>query len=264
MDRVNSPLISVALVRPPPTTFSTAICGADVPLPIDLQRANRQHSTYVGALAQLGLSTHVVPPDPTYPDCCFIEDSVVLTRGTALVTRSGAASRRGESKAVDSALRPFLGGAIHYLRPPATLDGGDVLCVGRTIFVGLSARTNRAGVRALESCFAPLDLSVCVIRVPKPNLHLKCFCSTPAPGVVLLAEDTVDPLAFADHAEVWMCPAEEAYAANTVGVAGGVLVAAGFPQTARLLGKKGLRVIAVDVSEFRKRDGSLTCLSVLF
>ncbi|MBT3221856.1 MAG: N(G),N(G)-dimethylarginine dimethylaminohydrolase [Proteobacteria bacterium] len=187
----------------------------------------------------------------------------MLSRGAALVARSGAPTRRGESRGVESALRQRWNGEIHHLHGPATLDGGDVLSVGQTIFVGLSARTNLAGARALEQCFAPRGCAVHFVEVPREHLHLKCCCSTPAPGTILLAEDTIDPQVFGEH-EVWICPAQEAYAANTVGAAGSVLVADGYPRTARLLKDKGLHLIPIDVSEFRKRDGSLSCLSVLF
>ena len=148
------------------------------------------------------------------------------------------------------------------MAPPATLDGGDVLRVGNVLLVGLTARTNRAGVSALKAALGPAGMEVRALDMPEGILHLKCVVSSPAPDTVVLADETLSPDLFAPW-RVLLIPAAERYAANTVGVSGHVLVADGFPETREVLASAGLVTHPIDTSEFRKADGSLTCLSVI-
>ena len=223
--------------------------------PIDVGLARAQHAAYVDALRSAGLSVVTLPPDPAHPDACFVEDQAVIADGVAVITRSGAPSRRGEAVSLVPALAAL---APIWMPEPATLDGGDVLRLGQTLVVGLSKRTNAAGAAFLGRI---LGLEVRTVGVG--GLHLKCVCSAPRPDLVLLAEQTLSPDVFRGlGVEVVQTP--ERYPANTLGLGDRVLVAAGFPRTAEILDASGLNVVCLEVSEIRKADGSLTCLSLLW
>lgn len=249
-----------ALVREVPSTFADALVAQPHAEPIDVARARDQHAAYVQALRDLGLEVTVLPADDAYPDGCFVEDTCVIAEGVALMTYPGAASRRGEVAAVRAALPAGL--EIVDMDRPANLDGGDCLRTAGRIYVGRSARTNAYGVQKLRRTFEPLDLEVIDLPVPDA-LHLKCHVTPLGPDAILLAEDWLPPALFPDVKAV-MVPAAEAYAANVLAVGQTVLMAAGFKRTRDALEAAGYRVVALDTTEFRKADGSLTCLSLLY
>ncbi|MCB9745076.1 MAG: hypothetical protein H6740_20980 [Alphaproteobacteria bacterium] len=229
---------------------------------IHLVRARAQHARYVRALQRLGMQLTHLPGHPDMPDCCFVEDQAVVAGDLAVITRSGHPKRRAEADAVHVALAEHLD--IRRMTAPACLDGGDVLRMGRTFIVGVGARTNARGVEALREAVAARGYSVEAVDLPSNVLHLKSACSSPAPGLVVLAEGTLDPSLFEPHGEVLLIPAEETYAANTLGRDGKVLLPRGYPVTRERLEARGLEVIGLEMSEIRKGDGSLTCLSVWF
>lgn len=244
-----------ALLRAVPDSYTHAV-RRDPTVP-DVALARAQHAAYARALERLGYAVRVLPADEDCPDGPFVEDTAVVARGRALVTRSAHPARAREHDAVAVALAEA---GLEVVRlSGGTLDGGDVLQVGDVLFVGRSHRTDEAGVAGLRATFAPLGLDVRPIDVPPEVLHLKCVCSTPAEGVALLAEGCGVDL---DGVRVVRVPAEEAYAANTVGANGRVIVAAGHPATARALSALGLETIPLDLSEIRRADGALTCLSL--
>lgn len=249
-----------ALTRAVPETLAQALSQAPPDPPIEIARARAQHEAYVAALRSLGVEVQNLPPDPAHPDCCFVEDTVLVAEGVALVARLGAPSRRGEEAAVVEALRPHL--RLERMRAPATLDGGDCLRVGKTIFVGQSGRTNAAGLEHVRGLFGALGCRVVAVAVPGV-LHLKCVCSRLDEQTVLLAEGTVPRETFGSL-RVVSAPAGEAYAANCVAVGRKVLVSAGHPGTERALRAAGFVTIPLDTGELRKADGALTCCSILF
>jgi dimethylargininase len=228
--------------------------------PVDVALARDQHAAYVGALRGAGVNVVVLPELPGAPDGCFVEDTAVIAAGVAVLTRPGAQSRRVEVPSVGSALAPTV--PTRTMSAPAALDGGDVLRIGVDLYVGLSARTNRAGVRRLWQVFEPRGLRVHAVELPPAVLHLKCVCSPVDDGTVLVAAGSL-PAGTFGGARVIEVPVEETYAANAVVVNGCALVAAGHPVTRRRLEAEGLRVVELDMSETRKADGSLTCLSLL-
>ena len=251
-----------ALIRGLPASFASATAAEAPTSPIDVPLARRQHAAYARALADAGLEVRSIPADDAFPDCVFVEDTVVVAGGRALITAPGLPSRRGEGEAVAAALEPWL----EVVRAPASarLDGGDVLRVGMTLYVGISGRSDAGGEAALRAAFGPLGYRVQPVEVPGA-LHLKCVCSSLGPGAVLLAEGTADPALFQDDAvRLLMTPAEDAYAANVVRAGDRVLAPAGFPRTHALLRAAGYDVVVLENSELRKADGSLTCCSVLF
>jgi dimethylargininase len=241
-----------ALVRDVPGSFPRAVTAH----PPDPPRA--QHAAYVDALAALGLAIVRVPADEACPDCCFVEDTAVVAGGAALLTRPGAPSRRAEVAAVRAALNGKL--ALHDMAAPATLDGGDVLRLGRVFYVGRSARTNGAGVERLREVFR--DHRVVEIPVDRV-LHLKSACAPLGDDAVLVADGAISGAWFGGTARVIVAPAEEAFAANAVAFRGRALVADGAPRTRELVERAGITTIAVDTSELRRADGALTCLSII-
>jgi dimethylargininase len=248
-----------ALVRGVPDSFASALSAAPREVPIDVGLARAQHAAYCAALEASGAIVTRLPADEWFPDCVFVEDTAVVADGLALIARPGAPSRRGETEAVAAELGRHL--PLARVEEPATLDGGDCMRLGRTLFVGLSARTNAAGIAGAEAALAPLGYRVVAVELPRGVLHLKCVCSPLGEARVLLAEGTL-PARLFDAEIVWV-PSEERYAANAVAIGEHVIAAAEYPRTLDALAAAGFRVHPVPTSEVRKADGSLTCQSIL-
>jgi dimethylargininase len=248
-----------AVVREIPDAFVHAITAHPPRPPLDVARARAQHASYVAALAGLGLELVRIAADEACPDCCFVEDTALFADGIALLTRPGAPSRRAETAAVRAALAGRC--ELHEMVAPATLDGGDVLRLGTTFFVGRSARTNAEGVARLRELFAPRGHRVVEIPVDRV-LHLKSACSPLGDDTVLVAEGLLHGAWFGP-ARLLVAPAEEAFAANAVAHRGRALVAAGAPRTRALIEQAGFATVEVDASELRRADGALTCLSII-
>jgi len=226
---------------------------------VDVALARSQHDGYHSALEAGGFATMTLPADEAHPDSVFVEDTAVVVGGRALVTRPGHPDRRGESEAVTNALRGML--EVHEMEAPATLDGGDVLQVGRAVYVGRSGRTNAAGIAALGRFVAPMGRRVIPIEV-RAVLHLKSAATAIDPHTVLVWPDGVDIAAF-DGLRIVAVPGPDPEAANVVRLPDGAILAGeAHPETAALLEGIGHRVVTVDVSEFAKADGGLTCLSL--
>jgi len=252
-----------ALVRLVPTSFPRALSASVPASPIDVALARAQHATYVAALERAGASVLVLDALDESPDSVFVEDTAVVVDGAAVITRPGAPSRRDETETIADALARASAGAelaLARMTAPATLDGGDCMRVGDTLYVGRSARTNAEGVAFLR---ASLPIRVVEIELPPGVLHLKCVCSPLGGDRVLLAEGSIEPSVFVGRDFV-MVPRSETYSANAVAVGRAVLVAGGHPRTAALLERAGFDVMEVPTSEARKADGSLTCQSILF
>jgi dimethylargininase len=256
--------MATALVRGIPASYARATRGAfgdpGAEGPIDVALARSQHAAYADALRSVGFHVQVVPGDGGSADATFVEDLAVVVGRRALVCRPGHAGRRGEAEQVDLALTA-LGLQVERMGPDdGVLEGGDVLRMGSTLYVGRSARPDEGGVDALRAAFP--EVLVVPVTLPEGILHLKCVVTSPAPGLVLLAEATLDPRRFAP-ARVLVAPGDEPWAANVVGARGRVVAAAGNPGTASVLRGAGLEVLEVAFSELHKGDGSPTCLSVL-
>ena len=249
----------IALTRPVPASFANALCAAAPAEAIDFEQACTQHAAYCAALAALGAEVVMLPVGDALPDSCFVEDTAVVAAGVALITHPGAPSRRAETFATADALRTRY--ELAHMDESATLDGGDCMRVGRTIFVGRSERTNAAGIARLTDVFEPRVIRVVAIDTPK-LLHLKCVCAPLGDDRITLAEGSISRSAFGD-VDVVPIPAAESYAANVVAIGNRVLVADGFPRTRDVLTRAGFQVTPVATTEFRKADGALTCLSIL-
>ena len=250
-----------ALTRHIPNTFANALSAAPPDPPIDVALAREQHRQYCIALAECGATVTTLPADERCPDSVFVEDTAVVVDNHALITRPGAPSRQLETEAIAEELDAWL--TCVPMNEPATLDGGDCMLVGRTMFVGRSARTNVAGIAQLAQAFAPRGVRVIPVDLPPSVLHLKCVVSPLGFDRVLLAENSLDRAVFRGLGIVSV-PAEETYAANAVAIGKHVIVADGFPRTLSALIKSGLTPHPVPCSEVRKADGSLTCQSIVF
>jgi dimethylargininase len=254
---------SRAIVRTPCATFADGLTTAGLGKP-EIGRALAQHAAYVEALRSCGLEVGVLPADAAYPDSTFVEDTAVLTAEWAIVTRPGAASRAGEVESI----REVLSGRFERLgaiEAPGTLDGGDICEAGERFFIGLSGRTNEAGAAQLA---AWLDAhgrpsTIVDIRETPGLLHLKSGMSAVDRRTLVVTDSLAHHAAFAGYTLIRTAP-EEAYAANCVRVNDRVLVAAGFPKLEAALRDAGLAPLALDMSEFRKMDGGLSCLSLRY
>jgi dimethylargininase len=226
---------------------------------IDVERARAQHRAYERALTDAGGHVQQLDAGEDMPDSVFIEDIAVVFDDLAIVTRPGAESRRGEVAAVADALaahRP-----LHHIQPPGTVDGGDVLVVGRRVFAGLSTRTNAAGVAQLRRVLAPRGYTVCATSVTG-CLHLKSAVTALDEATLLVNATWIDRSAFAGFSLVEVDPLEPS-AANALRLDDRVIFPSAFPRTARLLERRGLRVALVEADELAKAEGAVTCCSLI-
>jgi dimethylargininase len=246
-----------AITRAVPNSFANALAAVPPDPPIDPVLARAQHAAYRAALQACGASVELIAADEACPDCCFIEDTAVVAGRVALITRPGAPSRRAETAAAAEALRGDH--ELVRLAAPATLDGGDVMRVGDSLYVGRSARTNAEAIAQLARAFP--RLRVVAVDLPPNVLHLKCVCSPLGEDRIALAEGSIPAATFAASV-VWI-PAVETYAANVVAIGSHAVVAEGYPRTHEALAQAGFTLHPVPVSEVRKADGSLTCQSIL-
>ena len=252
---------SYAIVRPPASTFANGITSATLGPP-DLALALEQHEAYCEVLERLGLSLVRLPPDPAFPDSTFVEDAAIVTGRGAILTRPGAPSRAGEVTAMGAALERWFP-ELDRIGPPGAVDGGDVCEAGDHFFIGLSHRTNEEGAAQLAAWLKARGFgsSVIDIRDVPGILHLKTGLSWLG-GRRLIAWREIaghEALRGWDVVEV---PKGEEYAANCILVNDTVLIPHGFPRTAELLRGLGHEVAELEMSEYQKMDGGLSCLSV--
>jgi dimethylargininase len=252
---------TAAIVRPPADSFAQGLTTAGLGVP-DLSLALSQHAAYCAALEQLGVRVTALPPDAAFPDSTFVEDTAVVTAQGAIVARPGAPSRAGEVAAIRRVLEARFG-SVAAIASPGTLDGGDICQADGSFFIGLSDRTNEEGARQLAEWLGRLgyDSSIIDIRGNGALLHLKSGIAWLGGGDLVVAEALVDHPALAGHRRI-VVPADETYASNCVRVNDAVLLAAGFPAVAADVAALGHRVVTLDMSEFRRMDGGLSCLSL--
>lgn len=228
--------------------------------PIDPGRAAAQHEAYVQCLRALGCDVLTLPPLPGHADAVFVEDTAVVLPELAVLTRPGAPSRRGEVASIAAALAPYR--RCLSLESPATLDGGDVLRVGRRIFVGRSARSNIDGIEQLRAAVARYDYSVIAVET-RDCLHLKSAVTQVGERQLLINPDWVDREVFTAYALIEVDP-DEPHAANALRVGDALVYPDNFPKTRARLEGAGAVVCTLDVSELQKAEGAVTCCSLVF
>jgi dimethylargininase len=227
--------------------------------PIDVGLAGSQHEAYERTLSKLGCWVVSLPAAPDLPDSVFVEDTAVVVDEVAVITRPGSRSRRPETASVAAVLAKYR--PIVAIEAPGTIDGGDVLRLGRRLFVGLTERTNREGINQLRALLSPHGYVVELVPV-SGCLHLKSAVTQVAPDTVLVNAAWVDAAAFAGFTRIDVDPGEP-YAANALMVGDMVLYPEAFPFTAAQLDRAGVRIVTVDVSELAKAEGAVTCCSIL-
>lgn len=227
---------------------------------IDVQRASNQHRAYEACLRELGVRVISLPAAVDCPDGVFVEDPALALDEVAIVTRMGAESRRAESETLAEAVARFR--PVKRLREPATLEGGDVMRIGRTLFVGRSRRTNEAGIEQLVEIVAPFDYRVVAVSVIG-CLHLKSACCYLGGDRVLANREWIDPTPLAEF-NILEVPRDEPRGANVLRIGDTVLIPAAFPRTAEVLERAGYEPRLVDTSELLKAEAGVTCMSLLF
>jgi dimethylargininase len=248
----------VALVRQPSSRMAEGITTHIDRLPADAGLAARQHAAYVDAVAHAGWTIREMSPADDLPDCAFVEDTVVVFGDLAVLARPGAVGRRAEVAAIEEVVRS-LGLEVARIEDPGTLDGGDVLQVGHTVYVGRSGRTNAEGIRQLRRHAATRGRTIVPVQL-HGVLHLKSAV-TALPDGTFIASD-VSLFDAAPFPTMRLVP-EEAGSHVVLTGGGTVVMAASAPRSAGLFDDLGFDVITVDIGEFEKREGCVTCLSVL-
>lgn len=249
-----------AIVRTPGPSMVDGLTSADLGKP-DYRKALVQHAAYVEALQSCGLTVTVLPPDNDYPDSTFVEDVALATPACAIIMRPGAPSRRGETTAIEHTLAKFYAN-IERVGSPGTVDAGDIMMVGEHYYIGLSTRTNREGASQVINLLEKYGLTGSTVPL-KDALHLKSDIAFIENGCMVVGGGWVGRPEFAEYAIIRV-DEDERYSANCLWLNGTVLVATGFPKTKRAIEARGYRTLPLDMSEFRKLDGGLSCLSLRF
>jgi dimethylargininase len=249
----------VALTRPVPASLARCELTHLDRVAIDVGRAAAQHRQYEAALSTLGCTIRHLPAADDLPDSVFVEDIAIVLDELAVITRPGAVSRRGERESVAPVLSEYR--ELAAIAAPGTLDGGDVLRLGRTLYVGLSSRTNEDGASQLARHVSPLGYKVVTIET-SGCLHLKSAVTALAADCILCNPAWIDPGVFTGVAVVDVAE-DEPHAANVLAIDGAIVCAAANERTIAALRDRGHRVVAVDVSELAKAEAGVTCCSLL-
>jgi dimethylargininase len=248
----------IALVRRPSSRIAHGIVTYGEREPVDADLAARQHEAYVAAVEGAGWTVREVQHADELPDSAFVEDTVVVCDGLAVLTRPGAEERRAELTGTEEAVLA-LGLEVARIEEPGTLDGGDVLRVGTTLYAGRGSRTNDEGIRQLRRLVAPHGFTVVLVPLRRV-LHLKSAITALPDGTIIAADPSLLDTAPLPRLQ----PVPEEAGSHVVPLGGDtVLMAASAPRTAELLAGGGLDVVTVDIGEFEKLEGCVTCLSVL-
>lgn len=250
----------IAITRPVSPSLQNCELTHLARQPIDYPLAVLQHTRYEEKLAALGCQVQRLPLEPDLPDAVFVEDPAIVLDELAIITRPGALSRRPETASVAQALAPYR--KLVYIDAPGTLDGGDVLRVGRRLWIGISGRSSLAAIEQVRQTLDPLGYTVTAVEVTG-CLHLKSAVTQVAPEAVLLNPAWVDPAVFGGLEPIEIHPSEP-YAANGLLINAALVYPTAFPKTQKRLEERGIRVEAVDVSELAKAEGAVTCCSLIF
>ncbi len=250
----------IAITREVSTSVNNCQLSFHAREPIDVAKAIAQHRAYQDCLAELGVRVVSLPAEPELPDAVFVEDPAVVVDEVAVISITGSPSRRPEARSLADALSRYR--PIKFLREPATLDGGDVLRIGRRVFVGLSQRTNEEAFSQLRGVLGAFDYEVRPVDV-KDCLHLKSACSYIGNDTILINRSWIDAERFRGF-QLLDVPNEEPAAANALLLKDIVIIPASFSRTRALLEQRGVRVRTIDLSELQKAEAGVTCGSLIF
>jgi dimethylargininase len=227
--------------------------------PIDISKAGDQHREYELALEKMGYTVRRLPAAPDLPDGVFVEDTAVVFRETAVITRPGAVSRRPETESMAAVLKEFRD--LNTIQAPGTIDGGDVLRLGKSVYIGISQRTNREAIHQFSEFVMPFGYNVIGVPVTK-CLHLKTALAPLDDDLLLINPDWVDGDIFEGYSTVSIHP-DEPFGANVMRRDNWALCPTSFPRTCDLLAERGYDLITIDQSEMAKAEAGLTCCSVI-
>ena len=250
----------VAITRAVSPTLAECELTHQVREPIDVAKAVAEHAVYEETLRSCGATIVHAPSEPALPDAVFVEDAALVFAETAVMTRPGAPVRRREVESMAKVLSAYR--TLFAIQPPGTLDGGDVMVVGRTIYVGLSSRTNQDGITQLDTHLSEWGYQV--IPVPVTGcLHLKSAVTPVADDLLLINDRWVSSECFGSMGMVTVAP-DEPHAANALLIGASVIYPTHYPATAERLDRAGVRLVPVPCGELAKAEGGVTCCSVLF
>ncbi len=253
-------MFSKAIVRTPAKSMVDGITTAGLGKP-DYELALEQHRCYIRALESCGLAVVVLDADERFPDAQFVEDVALLLPRCAIATRPGAGSRRGEVIEISTLLGDYYD-RIDTVQAPGTADSGDIMMVGEHCYIGLSERTNHEGASQMTGFLESHAYTGSTISINEA-LHFKSSVSYLENNRLAVTGELCDAAEFVDFDQIRI-PRSECYATNCVWINNHVLVARGYPQSVEKISATGLEIIELDVSEFRKLDGGLSCLSLRF
>jgi dimethylargininase len=246
-----------ALVREPGSHYARCISSHPLHHTVNVTRARHQHALYTNTLAELGLEVIRLSPHDDHPDACFVEDTAVIHNSKALIARLAISSRQGEEESVAAVLQEYF--PLKHVMAPGTLEGGDVIHVPDCLISGISQRTNQNGVEQMKAYFG-----VTIKTINDPQLiHLKSHVTYLNNNVVLATRTYANHPALSNF-DVLTIGNNEGYAANTLTINDTVIMPTQYPKTQKIIEEAGFDVISLNVSEFAKCDGALTCLSLLF
>ncbi len=248
-----------AIIRPPSKSFCDCITSHPQRSTINLDKALEQHKSYTKTLEDIGLEITQLPPQDAFPDSCFVEDTAVIHDGRALISRMGAEPRRGEVETIESVLKDYL--EVQRATEPATVEGGDVIHSEERIICGVTQRTNWGGIDQMTEF-----LGIEVIGIASPSIvHLKSYITYLGRNMMLATRTYAGhPLWRELGIDVLIIDNQESYAANTLTVNDVVILPSGYPKTLELIRQAGFEVVTLEMSEFMKCEGALTCLSLIF
>jgi dimethylargininase len=249
-----------AIVKKPCRNITKGLTKSNLGVP-DYNNALIQHQNYISALEKCGLEITILDADNYFPDSVFIEDIALLTPFCAIITNPGAISRKGEIFGIEAVLEKFYSD-IEYIKVPGTLDGGDIMNAGTHYYIGLSERTNYSGIQQLQNILDKYKLSSTVIPL-KNVLHLKSGVAYLENNNLVASGEFLTKDEF-NKFNILEIKEQESYAANCIWINGRVIIPEGFPDSKNIIEKAGYTIIEIDVSEFRKVDGGLSCLSLRF
>lgn len=228
--------------------------------PVDADNAMLQHKSYCDMLHKCGVNVITLDKNSSLPDSVFVEDTALVLDEIGIMMPMGAASREEETKVVETKLADFR--TIKYIKRPAKLEGGDILQIGRRLYVGLTSRTNIEGIKVLEEIVRPHGYDVRSVNV-HGCLHLKTGCTALDDRTILINPDWVDPKPFENFHQVAV-PSEEPFAANILRITHMICMHSGFEKTRQKIEKLGYKVEVTDISEFLKTEAGMTCISLIF
>ena len=253
-------MFTKAIVRTPSRSMVDGITSADLGKPI-YEKALAQHADYVEALIECGLEVTILAAEEEYPDACFVEDVALMTPHCAIITNPGAESRKGETQSMIATVEDFYD-RVEFIEAPGTVEAGDIMMVGDHYYIGLSDRTNEIGAMQMINFLEKHGMSGSTVHMSE-MLHLKTGLSYLENNYLLATGEFVSKPEFEKYTMLEI-PADQEYAANSVWVNDTVLTPKGFPKAKAIIERSGYKIREVDVSEFQKLDGGLSCLSLRF